>query len=127
GIGANSALFSIVDAVLLRPLPYHDPQRLVMVRERGQQLGVEQQRVAPGNLRDWQSRNHVFEGMAFWPVWDGIHEFKLRGVTGIVRVNSSFVSFSVMLLLSVRNVLGRTFKRDANQHEGNRAAVLSYT
>ena len=126
GIGANSALFSIVDAVLLRPLPYHDPQRLVMVRERSQQLGVEQQRVAPGNLRDWQSRNHVFEGMAFWPGWDGSHEFNLRGATGIERVNGSYVSSSLFPLLGVRHVLGRTFAPDEDQHEGNRAAILSY-
>ena len=134
GIGANSALFSILDAVLLRPLPYRDPQRLVMIRERSRQLGVEQQRVSPGNLRDWQSRNHVFEGIAFWPGWDGSHEFNLLGASGTERITErgterirgTYVSSSLFPLLGVRAVLGRTFAPDEDQHEGNRAAILSY-
>ncbi len=126
GIGANSALFSIVDAVLLRPLPYRDPGRLVMIRERSRQLGVEQQRVAPGNLRDWQSRNHVFEGMAYWPGWDGSNEFNLAGAAGTERIKGSYASSSLFPLLGVHPVTGRTFTPDEDQYEGNRAAILSY-
>ncbi len=126
GIGANSALFSIVDAVLLRPLPYRDPGRLVMIRERSRQLGIEGQRVSPGNLPDWQSRNHVFEGMAFWPGWEGSDEFNLLGAGGTERIKGSYMSSGLFPLLGVRPVLGRTFTPDEDGHEGNRAAILSY-
>ena len=57
GIGANTAIFSVVNAVLLRPLPYHDPDRLVTI------LDDYDRPVAPGNCLDWRAQNHLFEDM----------------------------------------------------------------
>ena len=64
GIGANTTIFSVIDAVLLNPLPYQDPDRLVAVWETNRQLGPEmwdRNEVAIGNFRDWRSRNQVFD------------------------------------------------------------------
>jgi putative ABC transport system permease protein len=65
GIGANTAIFSVVDAVLLRALPYRDPERLVMVWERNSQARNPYNTVSPSNFVDWQARNSVFSEMAY--------------------------------------------------------------
>ena len=65
GIGANTAIFSVVDGVLLRSLPYRDPGRLVMVWERNSEAGNPYNTVSPPNFLDWQARNSVFSGMAY--------------------------------------------------------------
>src|SRR5262245_44216842 len=64
GIGANTAIFSLVDAVLLRPLPYHDPDRLVAVWEDASRIGFPRNTPAPANYFDWKTQNHVFEDVA---------------------------------------------------------------
>ena len=64
GIGANTAIFSAVDAVLLRPLPYEDPDRLVVVWEKRPAEGVMDNVVAPADFVDWSKMDTVFEAMA---------------------------------------------------------------
>jgi predicted permease len=126
GIGANSALFSVVDAVLLKALPYRDPGKLVMIWERNPGLSVEKQRVSPGNLLDWQNRNHVFEGLAYWPAWTGSREFNLLGPGGPERLRGSYMSSGLFPVLGVRPALGRTFLPDDDRREGPATAILSY-
>src|SRR5438552_2973439 len=63
GIGANTAIFSVVNGVLLRPLPYHDPNRLVTV------LHNYDNPVAPANYLDWRAQNHVFDDMGAAELW----------------------------------------------------------
>ena len=64
GIGANSAIFSVVDGVLIRPLPYPEPDRLVVVRETygGGEMGT----VSGANFLDWKDRGHQFQSLAAW-------------------------------------------------------------
>src|SRR5271170_8487995 len=64
GIGANTAIFSTLDAVLLRPLPYEDPDRVMMVFEDATAIGFSRNTPAPANYIDWREQNHVFTDMA---------------------------------------------------------------
>ena len=79
GIGANSAIFSVVNAVLLTPLPYRDPGRLVMLWERNPATGMQQEMVTPPDLADWQAAQHVFENMTYWT---GDFDFNLVTANG---------------------------------------------
>src|SRR5438552_10858743 len=64
GIGANSAIFSVVNTVLLRPLPYKNPERLMMVWEENSKQGFPRDTPSPANFLDWRDQNHAFESMA---------------------------------------------------------------
>src|SRR5215210_4041506 len=64
GIGANTAIFSVVNAAMIRPLPFKGHDRLVMVWEHNRNRGRAQNVVNPGNYMDWRDQNNVFEGMA---------------------------------------------------------------
>src|SRR5215467_3207270 len=64
GIGANTAIFSVVHAVLLAPLPYQDPDRLVALWAKNDQKNLTQQPISYPNLRDWKDRNQVFTQLA---------------------------------------------------------------
>src|SRR5438128_2724608 len=64
GIGANTAIFSLVDAVLLRPLPFHEPERLAIVWEDASRVGFPRNTPAPANYVDWKTQNQVFEDLA---------------------------------------------------------------
>jgi hypothetical protein len=64
GIGANTAIFSTLDAVMLRALPYHDPDRLMMVYEDASATGFARNSPAPANYFDWREQNHAFTDMA---------------------------------------------------------------
>src|SRR6516162_11592 len=66
GIGANTAIFSVVNAALLRPLPYEEPNRLVYVWSAEKARGINQSTVSIPDLHDWREQNRVFQGIAGW-------------------------------------------------------------
>ena len=106
GIGANSAMFALVDAILLRPLPFPAPDRLVMLWE--QTPASPRTRVSPINLLDWKARSRTFEGMAAYV--PNVAGMVLAGEDGNAEtVPRQWVSSGIFDVLGVRPVAGRTF------------------
>ncbi|MEY2537345.1 MAG: hypothetical protein QOG67_1085 [Verrucomicrobiota bacterium] len=122
GIGANSAIFSVVNTVLLRPLPYKNPEQLVMVWEDNSKQGFPRDTPAAANYVDWRDQNHVFEGMA--AIID--ISFNLTGAGDPERIDGRRVSASLFPLLGVEPQLGRTFRAEEDQPGANHVVVMSY-
>jgi putative ABC transport system permease protein len=122
GIGANSAIFSVVNGILLRPLPYQDPDRLVVIWETKLSKGITQEQVSPPDYRDWVEQNRVFDHIAALRVEPRV----MTGGELPERVETAFISPSAFDLLGVKPALGRTFSPEEGQPGRNRVAVLSH-
>jgi predicted permease len=122
GIGANTAIFSAVDAVLLRPLPYADPDQLVMVWEKRAAEGVLDNVVAPADYVDWEKLNTVFSSIAaMTPI-----TADLTGAGEPVRLSAGGVSPAFFDVLQVRPALGRSFAAEEGIVGRHRVVVLSH-
>ena len=127
GIGVNTSIFSVVNAVLLRPLPYQDSERLMFVWETNSQaiaalMGIQNHnQVAPANFLDWTTQNTSFDGMA------GIRflSFNLTGDDRPERIPGAIVTQNFFSLLGVKPAVGRTFLPEDAQPERQRVVVLS--
>jgi predicted permease len=122
GIGANTAVFSVVDGVLLRKLPYRDPDRLVMVWEKNPALGAqigERLPAAYTNFVEWLRQSSVFEGIA------GMEDANLNrtGTGEPERVNGARVSPNLFQVLGVSAAIGATFDSEPRDAQ---VAILSY-
>ncbi len=122
GIGANTAIFSIINSVLLHPLPYHDPDNLVMVWESNSQHPKPHNTVSPPNFLDWQSRNTVFSSMAF--VFDERDNLTGNGEPQEVVVQD--VSANFFSLLGVDPIIGPGFTPENGQPGHANVVILSY-
>jgi len=120
GIGANTAIFSVVNAVLLRQLPYPLPDRLVMAWET-EKSGAPTL-VSPGNFADWSEQNESFQQIAALRGWDA----NLSGVDEPERFRGAMGTARLFEVLGVAPMLGRTFSHDEDQPGSNRVVVLSY-
>lgn len=127
GIGATTSLFTIVRAVLLRPLPFRDPGNLVMLYEHYRQNtgGDGFNAVAPGDYRDWRSQTHSFEDMAAMRGYGGIISGVHSELTEVVQ--SAGGSANLFPLLGVSPVFGRTFTEAEDQPEGQRVVLLTWS
>lgn len=121
GIGANSAIFSVVNTVLLRPLPYKNPDALMMLWEEATHLGFPQNTPSPAEFGDWRDQNTVFEGMAAMAQ----NNFNLTGAGEPERFDGRRVSANLFALLGVEPQLGRAFRPEEDQ-PGTRVVVLGY-
>jgi putative ABC transport system permease protein len=119
-IGANSAIFSVVNAVLLRPLPYPKSEQLVRVFGTQPQLALAPS--APANFLEWKTENEVFERIATY-VGQG---FNLTGSDKPERVIGCRVSGDIFQLLGMRPALGRDFTEDEDRHGAERVLILSH-
>ena len=122
GIGANTTIFSIVNAVLLRPLPFEEPERLVRIFTRTP--GGRLFELSPGKFYDWQRDAQSFEGMAMYQCC-GFRELAVTG-TGIARtVHATAVSAGFFEIVRARPALGRVFRREEDTPGGKHVVVLS--
>jgi len=122
GIGANTAIFSVVNSVLIRPLPYHDPVGLVMVWENNSLHPNPHNTVSPPNFLDWQSRNKVFSGMAY--IFDERDSLTGNGEPEEVVVQD--VSTNFFSVLGVNPILGPGFTPENGQRGHENVVILSY-
>ncbi|MBO0799597.1 MAG: ABC transporter permease, partial [Blastocatellia bacterium] len=119
GIGANTAIFSLVEALLLRPLPYAEPGRLVLLSEKGR--NGERNNIPYPNFSDWRERARSFEGMA------SIRKqtLNLTGVDHPVSLRGRTVNWNFFHLLGVQPQLGRLFVPEDDRRGAARTALLS--
>ena len=119
GIGASSAIFSVVDAVLLRPLPYPNPQRIVTVWEK--EADGHRTRLADPNFLDFRSQNHTLQGLAtFFSSPDSV-----SGGSEPVRVNIALVSQDFFKVMGVEPFRGREFSAEELRLHGSPAMIVS--
>jgi putative ABC transport system permease protein len=127
GIGANTAIFSAVNAVLLRPLPYQDPNRLVYIWSAEKARGINQSTVSIPDFRDWQQQSHVFDGVT--ALFDRTFNFSgnFSGANEPLQLNGWAVAANFFDVLGARPQLGRTFVPDEEEWGKHRVAILSHT
>ena len=119
GIGANAAIFSVVDAVLLRPLPFPDPDRLVLLWEKTRDL--ETMMVAYPDYKDWRDQTDVFEGLA---VYNRHRSLSLTGSGEPERVAAAAVSASFFSTVGVQPEIGRGFLPGEDRPDGKAVVLL---
>lgn len=122
GIGANVAIFSLVDAMLIRPFPLAQPDRLVEVWEDSSHIGFPRDTPAPANFVDWKKRNHVFTDLA--AVRGDL--FAITGDGEPQQVEGSPVTWNLLPLLGIAPVMGRNFSAAEDQPGGGQVALISY-
>ena len=121
GIGATTAIFSVVDGVVFRPLPFHEPDRLVMIWEQQLSQDITADNPSPPNFEDWKRENRSFAGMAAW--LDG--SMTLSSLDQPEVVSIAHVSWDLLPLLGVDPMLGRTFTREEGVTGGPNVAIIS--
>ncbi len=125
GIGANTAIFSVVNAVLLRPLPFEDSGRLVQVWHVPPPKsfpGMTTFTVSPANFLDWRSQNHVFEGMSAY----GFGQYTLTGTGHPEALTTCAVTYGLFSILRAQPLLGRVFLPGEDYPGHDHEVVLSY-
>lgn len=122
GIGANTGVFSVVNAVLLSPLPYKQPERLFAVWAKSQKQNLTQQPVSYLNYLDWKEQNQSFEHLAAIRA----ESFSLTDKGEPERINGIRVTVNILPLLGVKPTLGREFLPEEGQPEKSAVALVSY-
>jgi putative ABC transport system permease protein len=122
GIGGNTAIFTVVNAALLRSLPYQEPERLMYLRETTPQKSFPRREASYPDFLDWR-QNQSFSGMAAYAGGGG---FTLMGSDGPERIMAGRVTGNFFAVLGVEPMLGRLFREDEDQPNAERVVALSY-
>jgi putative ABC transport system permease protein len=122
GIGANTAIFSIVNALLVRPLPFENLDRMVAIWEKIPSRNVDRNETAAANYFDWRAQNQVFEHLGAYRWWS----VNLTGVDAPERVQGYQVTASFFDMLGVRPADGRGFSPEEERPGQNQVAVLHH-
>src|SRR5437879_11491427 len=123
GIGANTAIFSVVNAVLLRPLPFEEPDRLVQIWHTPPQAsfpGIPTFSVSPANFLDWRARSQAFEGMSAY----GFGQYTLTGTGHPEAVRMVAVARGFFSILMSKPLLGRAFLTEGDSDRRETQVVL---
>ncbi len=123
GIGANTAIFSVINSVLLSALPYPQPEQLAMVWCDNRRQGIPDDITSYPNFVDWRDRNKTFQGMA------GVTDdtYNLTGAGEPEEIRGATVSINFFQLIGVNPMLGRVFTAEEEQPGRNRVVVLSHS
>jgi predicted permease len=122
GIGANTAVFSAINTILLHPLPYRDPGRLILISESLPLAGSNDVGVSAQEYLDYHSQNSVFSETAAFETAD----FNLTGTGEPQRINAARISASALPLLGVTPELGRNFAAEENRYGSDHVVLLSH-
>jgi putative ABC transport system permease protein len=122
GIGANTAIFSMVYGVLLRPLPFDDPGRLVAIWESKPEAGQPRQRVSPPAFLDWRAQNQTFEEMSAFVGWTKVY----ADSESPEQLHGMAVSADFLPMLRVSALHGRTFAADEEKWGSDKIVVLDH-
>src|SRR6185503_15141237 len=120
GIGANTAIFSVINAVVLRPLPYDEAERLLFLNEKSPVL--DEMSISYPNFTDWRNQNHVFEKIGVY----NRNSYNLTGYGEAERIPTGQVSADLFSALRVNAALGRVFTNEEDKPGGPPVVVLSY-
>src|SRR5215510_11369710 len=120
GIGANTAIFSVINAVVLRPLPYDHPEQLLFLNERSPVL--DEMSISYPNFTDWRNQNHVFERIGVY----NRNNYNLTGYGEAERIPTGQASADLFAALRVNPLMGRLFTNDEDKPGAPPVVVLSY-
>jgi putative ABC transport system permease protein len=122
GIGANTAIFSVVNAVLLRPLPYSNPERLVVLWSKNEQKGISTNKVSLPDAQDWKNQSEVFDDVALLSAWN----FNLTGTEETERIQGAMVTPNLFRVLGREPALGRAFSEGTQSTETSKTVIISH-
>ena len=122
GIAANATVFSAVRAVLLAPLPYSAPHRLVVLREHNRAKGLADQRLPPARYRAWSEQTDVFSGVAAFD----LAERNLTGLGTPLRADVARISSALLTVAGIQPLEGRAFGAWDERHDADAVAILSH-
>lgn len=127
GIGANTAVFSVVNTLLLKPLPFEKPEQVVMLWQQNPETGFDQEQVAWGDLPDWEKGNTTFERFGYViNQTSSSRNFMLRIGDDFTRIRARYVSSGLFDVLGVAPFQGQTLDEADDKPGGPRRAVLSH-
>jgi putative ABC transport system permease protein len=123
GIGATTAIFSVIQAVILSPLPYPNADRVVVLSQVRNGLDL---LVAPHDWQEWQRQSKSFENMALWPEWRGSRTYMLPLKDHAEELVGALVPSSFFKVFGVQPILGRGLLPEEDSPDGEPSAVISY-
>ncbi len=121
GIGANTAIFSIVNALLINPLPFPKVERMVAIWEKLPSQGVDRNETAIANYFDWKAQNNSFENIALYSWWNA----NLSGVEPPERLQGFIVTANFLDTVGIQPALGRTFLPEEEQPGKDQVVIIS--
>jgi putative ABC transport system permease protein len=123
GIGANTAIFSAINALLLKPLPLPEPERVVAIWDKVPSRGVVHNEVSLANYLDWQAQSQSYEQLALYRWWST----NLTGVESPERIQGFLVTANFLDALGMKPLMGRNFTAEENQPGKDRVVLITYS